>query len=47
MTDPPTPARQILSHLIALVLFPLVIAIYFASDVWLWIGYQWRSWRLR
>jgi hypothetical protein len=29
--------------MLALVLFPLVIAIYFASDVWMWIGYQWRK----
>jgi hypothetical protein len=28
---------------IALALYPLVIAIYFASEVWMWIGYQWRK----
>jgi hypothetical protein len=39
-TDPP---RPILSHMIALVLFPLVLAIYFASEVWMWIGSQWRK----
>lgn len=31
--------------LLALLCYPLVLAIYCASDVWMWAGYQWRSWR--
>jgi signal transduction histidine kinase len=31
------------ARVIALALYPLVLAIYFASDVWMWIGYQWRK----
>ena len=38
-------AKRLLHWTIALALYPLVLAIYGASDVWMWIGYQWRSMR--
>jgi hypothetical protein len=40
MTDPP---RRLRTWVIALALYPLVLLIYFASDVWMWIGSQWRK----
>lgn len=42
-TDPPR--TMFWQWLIALALYPLVLAIYFASDVWMWVGYQWRCWK--
>jgi hypothetical protein len=38
-----TPRTRFLQWTIALALYPLVLAIYFGSDVWMWIGYQWRT----
>jgi hypothetical protein len=38
MTDPPSRLR---TWVIALALYPLVLLIYFGSDVWMWIGSQW------
>jgi hypothetical protein len=39
----PAPGNRLLQWTIALALYPLVLTIYFASDVWMWIGYQWRK----